>query len=731
MLTGDKLSTAYNIGLSCNLISADIKTFFVEGLEKKFDASLRVFNEKEREQVIFDFVKEFKNFQGGVEGGFLPQNAKKLPFGILVDEKALLTITENEEIANIFLNVAKEAVAVICCRVSPLQKSQVVKLLKNYDPSKTTLAIGDGGNDVSMIMEAHIGIGIYGEEGLRAAQSSDYAIGEFKVLRRLLFTHGYLNLTRNSEMIIYFFYKNFVFTIIHFFFGFLNDFSGQTIIDDWFITLYNLLFTSLPLGARGILDVGLREEDGKFINLILPILYQENRDKPVFSIINFLLGLIKGVVHALINYLFCVWILNYEINDKGSQSNLWLISVVLYTNILLIVTVDLMLFTKYHTWINFVIIGVTSVFIYVMFLLVVQVAPIFNSVATMKEAFASSKTWLTILVVVVLCGVIDFTALVVKTLFTSGVKQRAFLLENKDELSMKNVMMMPEEIRQELIKKLPVDALKEVELVEVNNNNQMETVNKSNGSPFVLSQNKQNIDININFNTKNSGNAGQETDNRNDNVENMLLKNDNKTSRVIVANGGAVEPTSNENGIHFENGLSGANLLENGNGVELSPNTGNGRRKRVKSKIRKKKKEENAGNGGEENGLIRQNLNSLSSEIRENSQYQSASKQYNISNDSALNLNAKTVEDIKREHKNISWLNDEEINEVVKKRDKSYLNKNDISEIMNKDGTEEMKEAQSLEGVKSKDYSRQIHHHVQDASNYYSNKKIKPGYVNI
>ena len=154
--------------------------------------------------------------------------------------------------------MAKEAVAVICCRVSPLQKSQVVKLMKNYDKTKITLAIGDGGNDVSMIMEAHIGIGIYGEEGLRAAQSSDYAIGEFQVLRRLLFFHGYLNLMRNSIMVIYFFYKNFVFTIIHFFYGFINDFSGQTIIEDWFISLFNLIFTSIPLAARGILDISLK-----------------------------------------------------------------------------------------------------------------------------------------------------------------------------------------------------------------------------------------------------------------------------------------------------------------------------------------------------------------------------------------------------------------------------------------------------------------------------------------
>jgi magnesium-transporting ATPase (P-type) len=186
--------------------------------------------------------------------------------------------------------------------VSPLQKSQVVKLMKNYDKKKITLAIGDGGNDVSMIMEAHIGIGIYGEEGLRAAQSSDYAIGEFQVLRRLLFFHGCLNLMRNSIMVIYFFYKNFVFTIIHFFFGFLNDFSGQTIIEDWFITLFNLVFTSIPLAARGITDISLKPDDGKIVKILIPYLYKEQRDKPHFNIRNFLLNLLKGIIHALINY---------------------------------------------------------------------------------------------------------------------------------------------------------------------------------------------------------------------------------------------------------------------------------------------------------------------------------------------------------------------------------------------------------------------------------------------
>ena len=150
MLTGDKLSTAYNIGLSCNLINKNIKTFFIEGVEKKVDDKLNVINLEEQEKVIINFVKEYKHFIGSFENGFLfqknkdlqknNQDSEKTKFGILVDEKALLTITENTQIEKMFLDVAKDAVAVICCRVSPLQKSQVVKLMKNYDKKKNYIS---------------------------------------------------------------------------------------------------------------------------------------------------------------------------------------------------------------------------------------------------------------------------------------------------------------------------------------------------------------------------------------------------------------------------------------------------------------------------------------------------------------------------------------------------------------------------------------------------------------
>ena len=403
MLTGDKMNTAYNIGLSCNLISTKMKTFNICGIEKKKDANLKDINKEERKKVIMDFSMEFQKFKGNFN------TMEKPSFGILVDEKALLTINDDEDSKNLFLQIAKDAEAVICCRVSPLQKSQVVKMMKKYDQKGITLAIGDGGNDVPMIMEAHIGVGIYGEEGLRAVQSSDYAIGEFKILRELLFSHGRMNYVRNSECIHYFFFKNFVQTFNHFIFGFFCNFTGQTIIDDWFITLYNLLFTSLPLGAKAILDTDIKRDDGIIVYKMLPFIYKENRDNPIFTIFKFVLNLGKGLIFSLVNTFFVIYSIKDEHIDKsGHMAGLWYMSVDIYTNVLIIVSVTLVVTTKFHTWINFVILLIVSFVSYIVFLVIVQKLSIFNSVGTMGVAFKSSVMWLDIFLVSGFCGLIEF-----------------------------------------------------------------------------------------------------------------------------------------------------------------------------------------------------------------------------------------------------------------------------------------------------------------------------------
>ena len=138
----------------------------------------------------------------------------------------LPTILSDFRLKMHFTNIAKSCDAVICCRVSPSQKAEVVKLIKSDDDQAITAAIGDGENDVSMIKEAHIGFGLYGHEGLRAVQSSDFAIGEFRFLWRLILNHGRKAYRNNSQLILYFLYKNLVMTLPEYYIAFVNGFSG-------------------------------------------------------------------------------------------------------------------------------------------------------------------------------------------------------------------------------------------------------------------------------------------------------------------------------------------------------------------------------------------------------------------------------------------------------------------------------------------------------------------------
>ena len=444
MLTGDKMNTAENIGLSCNLISKKMKIFRICGKDRHKNEKMEDINKEEREQVINDFAKEFNGYKGQFD------SLAKPSFGLLVDEKALLTISESEDMQHIFLEIAKDAEAVICCRVSPLQKSQVVKMMKNYDEKGITLAIGDGGNDVPMIMEAHIGVGIYGEEGLRAVQSSDYAVGEFKILRELLFSHGRINYMRITECIHYFFFKNFVETFNQFLFGFFCNFTGQTIIDDWFITLFNLLFTSLPLGTKAILDIDITRDDGSIIYNLLPFIYKENRENPYFTIPNFVLTLFKGLIFSVINCFVVIYsINNVQINEDGKMAGLWFMSVDIYTNILLTVTLTLLITTKYHTWIHFAILIVVTFIAYIVFLILVHNLTLFNSVGTMLIAFRSPILWLNVFVVSSSCGLIDFFIISFYFVFkpnTVSILQR--ILDERGRIDSKE--NLPKSIREKL-----------------------------------------------------------------------------------------------------------------------------------------------------------------------------------------------------------------------------------------------------------------------------------------
>ena len=127
-------------------------------------------------------------------------------------------------------------------------------MMKGRNPHKTTLAIGDGANDVNMITAAHIGVGIAGLEGQQAVRASDYSIAQFRFLRILLLYHGREAYRRNAYAVCYMFYKNILETIPIFMYGWLSLFTGVVIYDQTLYVCFNTFFTCVPIIWFGIFD---------------------------------------------------------------------------------------------------------------------------------------------------------------------------------------------------------------------------------------------------------------------------------------------------------------------------------------------------------------------------------------------------------------------------------------------------------------------------------------------
>lgn len=191
-------------------------------------------------------------------------------FGLIIEGNAIAQCL-NAEIYPIFWDLILRSRAIICCRCSPNFKSDVVDFVKKMS-SQTTLAIGDGGNDVNMIKAANIGVGIFGKEGHQAAFNSDYAISQFKYLERLLFYHGRYSALRNSYFINFFFFKNLIFTFPQFWFSLFSGFSGALLWDDWYYLGYNSFISTLPAASRMLF-----EED-------IDVMFKDIKDKKIKSL---------------------------------------------------------------------------------------------------------------------------------------------------------------------------------------------------------------------------------------------------------------------------------------------------------------------------------------------------------------------------------------------------------------------------------------------------------------
>ncbi|KAF7691668.1 phospholipid-transporting ATPase IB isoform X2 [Silurus meridionalis] len=324
VLTGDKQETAINIGYSCKLVSHGM--------------SLVIVNEDSLDATRATLIAHCSSLGDSL--------GKENELALIIDGQTL-KYALSFEVRQAFLDLALSCKAVICCRVSPLQKSEIVDMVKKHVKA-ITLAIGDGANDVGMIQTAHVGVGISGNEGMQATNSSDYSIAQFSYLEKLLLVHGAWSYNRVTKCILYCFYKNVVLYIIELWFAFVNGFSGQILFERWCIGLYNVIFTALPPFTLGIFDRPCSQQN----MLRFPQLYRITQNAEGFNTKVFWGHCINALIHSIILFWFPLKVLEHDTPfDNGNSVDYLFVGNIVYTYV--VVTVCLKAGMETTAWTRF------------------------------------------------------------------------------------------------------------------------------------------------------------------------------------------------------------------------------------------------------------------------------------------------------------------------------------------------------------------------------------------
>uniref|UniRef100_A0A665UV91 Phospholipid-transporting ATPase n=1 Tax=Echeneis naucrates TaxID=173247 RepID=A0A665UV91_ECHNA len=382
VLTGDKHETAVSVSLSCGHFHRTMN--ILELLQQRGECVILLLTYVHHKNIV---IKEDHVIQ----------------HGLVVDGASLsLALREHEKL---FMEVCKNCSAVLCCRMAPLQKAKVVRLLKTSPEKPITLAIGDGANDVSMIQEAHVGIGIMGKEGRQAVRNSDYAIARFKFLAKLLLVHGHFYYIRIATLVQYFFYKNVCFITPQFLYQFFCLFSQQTLYDSVYLTLYNICFTSLPILVYSLFEQLVHPH----VLQNKPGLYRDISKNALLSFRPFLYWTLLGFSHAFV-FFFGSYILMGEdttLMGNGQMFGNWTFGTLIFTVMVITVTLKLALETHFWTWMNHFVTWGSIAFYFIFSLFYGGIIWPFLHTQDMYFVFvqllSSGSAWFAIIIIVITC----------------------------------------------------------------------------------------------------------------------------------------------------------------------------------------------------------------------------------------------------------------------------------------------------------------------------------------
>ena len=375
MLTGDKRETAINIGHSCRLIK---------------DYSAVTILDHETGQV-----------EQRIAATILDINNRKVAHSVVViDGQTLALIEDDEYLRTLFYELAVLADSVICCRASPSQKAGLVSAVRRRVKNSITLAIGDGANDIAMIQEAHVGIGITGKEGLQAARTSDYSIAQFRFLVKLLLVHGRWNYIRICKYTVGTFWKEFLFYLTQALFQRWAGYTGTSLYESWSLSMFNTLFTSLPVIFLGVFEKDLLPQT----LIAVPELYTKGQRNGGFNFKIFLAWIFMASSEAVMVFFLMLGL--YAQATFTKDQGLYAIGSLTFTACIILISMKLQVIEIHNKSITAVIACVLSIGGW--FLWMIILASIYNDNVTynVRDSFFvrfgdNLLWWLTLLLIIV------------------------------------------------------------------------------------------------------------------------------------------------------------------------------------------------------------------------------------------------------------------------------------------------------------------------------------------
>ncbi|KAJ4288253.1 drs2 neo1 protein [Collariella sp. IMI 366227] len=317
MLTGDKRETAINIAHSARICKPFSEVYILDVTQGDLQERLAM--------TLTDVCR-----------GMVPHSVA------VIDGHTLSVVEDSETLSVLFYDLVARVDSVICCRASPSQKANLVKCIRRQTPQAVTLAIGDGANDIAMIQSSHVGIGISGREGLQAARISDYSIAQFRFLQRLLFVHGRWNYVRSGKYILGTFWKEVIFYLIQAHYQRYNGYTGTSIYESTSLTVFNTIFTSLPVIIPGIFERDLSAET----LLALPELYSFGQKCRGFNYLQYLGWMFMAVAESVVVY-YAVHYIYANVSHWPVETDLFPVGTLVYSLAVVFINLKLM-FLEVH-----------------------------------------------------------------------------------------------------------------------------------------------------------------------------------------------------------------------------------------------------------------------------------------------------------------------------------------------------------------------------------------------